>query len=65
MGDALALIGEEGRDKLRKGTVRSKYPLTRASPNGTTRCIEDASFRLTSESERRELKHLSTCRKRK
>ena len=37
MGDALALGGEEGRDKLRKATVRSKYPLTRGYPNGATR----------------------------
>ena len=37
MGDALALGGEEGRDKLRKATGRSKYPLIRGSPNGATR----------------------------
>ena len=36
MGDALALGGEEGRDKLRKATARSKYPLTRGCPNGAT-----------------------------
>ena len=37
MGDALALGGEEGRDKLRKATARGKYPLTRGYPNGATR----------------------------
>ena len=37
MGDAWALGGEEGRDKLRKATVRGKYPLTRGYPNGATR----------------------------
>ena len=34
--DALALGAEEGRDKLRKAAVRSKYPLTRRSPNEGT-----------------------------
>ena len=34
--DALALRAEEGRDKLRKAAVRSKYPLTRRYPNGET-----------------------------
>ena len=34
--DALALGAEEGRDKLRKAAVRSKYPLTRRYPNGGT-----------------------------
>ncbi len=37
MKDALALGGEEGRDKLRKAAVRGKYPLTRGCPNGATR----------------------------
>ena len=36
MEDALALGGEEGRDKLRKAAGRSKYPLTRGFPNGAT-----------------------------
>ena len=35
--DALALGAEEGRDKLRKAAVRSKYPLTRRYPNGGIR----------------------------
>ena len=34
--DALALRADEGRDKLRKAAVRSKYPTTRRCPNGET-----------------------------
>ena len=37
MKDALALGGDEGRDKLRQAAGRSKYPLIRGFPNGTTR----------------------------
>ena len=37
--DALALRAEEGRDKLRKAAVRSKYPETRRSPNGATQSV--------------------------
>ncbi len=37
MKDALALGGEEGRDKLRKAAGRSKYPQIRGRPNGATR----------------------------
>ena len=37
MKDALALGGEEGRDKLRKAAERGKYPETRGCPNGATR----------------------------
>ena len=40
MADALALGGEEGRDKLRKATGRSKYPLIRRYPNGATQYRE-------------------------
>ena len=29
--------GEEGRDKLRKATGRSTYPVIRGRPNGVTR----------------------------
>ena len=36
MKDALALGGEEGRDKLRKAACRGKYPLKRGYPNGAT-----------------------------
>ena len=37
MKDALALGGEEGRDKLRKAAERGKYSQTRGYPNGATR----------------------------
>ena len=37
MMDALVPTGDEGRDKLRKGTVSGKYAMTRACPNGVTR----------------------------
>ena len=36
MMDALALTGDEGRDKLRKASGRSKYPMIRRYPNGAT-----------------------------
>ena len=35
--DALAPGADEGRDKLRKAAVRSKYPMSRRYPNGGTR----------------------------
>ena len=35
-GDALALRGEEGRDKLRKAAGRRKWPVIRGCPNGAT-----------------------------
>ena len=63
MADAEALGGEEGRDKLRKAAARSKYPVTRRSPNGATR-QDNLSSRETG-SKRGELKHLITHRKRK
>ena len=34
--DALVHGAEEGRDKLRKAAVRSKYPVTRRYPNEGT-----------------------------
>ena len=34
--NALALIGDEGRDKLRKASGRCKQPLIRRYPNGAT-----------------------------
>ena len=34
--DALVHGAEEGRDKLRKATVRSKYPMSRGYPNEGT-----------------------------
>ena len=36
MVNALALRGDEGRDKLRKVPGRCKQPLIRKSPNGAT-----------------------------
>ena len=59
----MALRGEEGRDKLRKAAGKCKQLLIRRCPNGATQYIEDVLFRK--EGERRELKHLSTYRKRK
>ena len=63
-GDAWASGGEEGRGKLRKGAGIRKQELIRACPNGGTRPVEDRSLTY-SQGKRRELKHLSTCRKRK
>ena len=67
--DALALIGDEGRDEQRNATGSSKYAEIRRCPNGGTRppswddiLICTPSMR---EARRRELKHLSTCRRRK
>ena len=37
MEDALALKGEEGRDKLRKAPGSGKYTEIRRFPNGATR----------------------------
>ena len=62
--DALALVGDEGRGKLRKGSGNCKQVLIRAYPNGETRLVEDQSLTLR-QSEPGELKHLSTRRKRK
>ena len=36
MEDALALGGDEGRDKLRKAAGRGKYPLIRGYPKEAT-----------------------------
>ncbi len=41
MGDALALRGDEGRDKLRKAAGISTYELIRRYPNGATQLVED------------------------
>ena len=43
MEDALALGGDEGRDKLRKAAGIGKYDLIRRCPNGATRCGSTAS----------------------
>ena len=66
--DALALRADERRDKLRKASGRSKYPMIRRSLNGETwlrrpqsSCGESIAVRR----EPGELKHLSSRRKRK
>jgi hypothetical protein len=41
MGNALALRGDEGRDKLRKAAGIGTYKLIRRYPNGATQHIED------------------------
>ena len=39
LADALALRGEEGRDRLRKAPGSCQYTLIRRSPNGATPSI--------------------------
>ena len=66
--DALALRADERRDKLRKASGRSKYPLIRRYLNGETRQSKPlSSIRqfITYGREPGELKHLSSRRKRK
>ena len=66
--DALALRADERRDKLRKASGRSKYPLIRRSLNGETRLSNPQSLHgeyIAMQGEPGELKHLSTRRKRK
>ena len=66
--DALALSADERRDKLRKATVRSKYPVIRGYLNGATRRSEPPSLHnesIVMQGEPPELKHLSRARKRK
>ncbi len=46
MGDAWALEGEEGRDKLRKAAGIGKYEWIRGYPNGATRYELIVSFRF-------------------
>ena len=41
MGNALALRGEEGRDKLRKAAGIGTYELIRRCPNGATQHVEE------------------------
>ena len=65
MGDAWALEGEEGRDKLRKAAGIGKYESIRRYPNGATRYEKIVPFHCKMEGERGELKHLSNRRKRK
>ena len=64
----MALRAEERRDKLRKATGRSKYPLIRGCLNGETHMrTPHVSIRqsITYGREPGELKHLSSRRKRK
>jgi hypothetical protein len=63
MVDALALRGDEGRDKLRKATGIGTHNMIRRYPNGATRHVEDMS--PSNRSKPGELKHLSNRRKRK
>ena len=64
----MALRADERRDKLRKATVRSKYPVIRGYLNGETHMERlHVSIRqyITYGREPGELKHLSSRRKRK
>ena len=66
--DALALRADERRDKLRKASGRSKYPLIRRYLNGETRLSKPQSLHgesIAMQREPGELKHLSSRRKRK
>ena len=68
MVDALALRADERRDKLRKASGRSKYPLIRRSLNGETWLRRPQSLYgeyIAIQREPGELKHLSSRRKRK
>ena len=68
MVDALALRADERRDKLRKASGRSKYPMIRRSLNGETHLSKpqvSLSQYITQGGEPGELKHLSSRRKRK
>ena len=64
----MALRADERRDKLRKASGRSKYPMIRRSLNGETHLSKpQVSIRqsITYGGEPGELKHLSSRRKRK
>ena len=66
--DALALRADERRDKLRKASGRSKYPLIRRYLNGETwlrRPQSSYGEYVAMRREPPELKHLSRARKRK
>ena len=63
MKDALALGGDEGRDKLRKAALRGKYSLRRRYPNGATHRHQPVPRKARGKPG--ELKHLITRRKRK
>ena len=64
----MALRADERRDKLRKASGRSKYPLIRRSLNGETWLRRPQSLygeSIAIQREPGELKHLSSRRKRK
>ena len=66
--DALALRADERRDKLRKASGRSKYPMIRRCLNGETWLSKPQSSYgeyIAMRREPGELKHLSGRRKRK
>ena len=63
MGDALALRGDEGRDKLRKAAGIGTYDMIRRCLNGATHYTEGIVSREGSKPG--ELKHLSSRRRRK
>ena len=68
MVDALALRADERRDKLRKASGRSKYPMIRRYLNGETWRSKPPSLHdesIVMQGEPGELKHLSSRRKRK
>ena len=56
MGNAQALRGDEGRDKLRKATGSGTYTVIRRYPNGATRHVEDMS------SERKQTRRTETSK---
>ena len=67
-GGCLALRADERRDKLRKASGRSKYPLIRRSLNGETYLsVPQVTYGeyIAIRREPGELKHLSSRRKRK
>ena len=69
MKDALALGGDEGRDKLRKAAGRGKCPLIRGCLNGGTHMGAEPHVSMREHiahgGEPGELKHLSSRRRRK
>jgi hypothetical protein len=62
MVDALTVRGDEGRTRLRKAMGSCQEALIHGFPNGTTQCVMH--IILFIESERSEVKHLSSFRKR-
>ena len=54
MGNAQALRGDEGRDKLRKATGSGTYTMIRRFPNGATRQFEELAPILQEQTRRTE-----------